>query len=192
MRAHREHTRRLREEQKRAANAAKRAAKLERMRKTQDTLIESSRIANNIAREEYEKFLEEAERGLQEIEVSKLARVERERHVSSRYMVALRQRLLEQISDKKLQVPNICSCVRPEGETAFFLLPLLLLLLLTRRLSVCSVKLTSYLAPSALPVIAHSANTFPPKQLKVHFLTLQSLSGSTAQTIVSFTSSAKR
>jgi hypothetical protein len=115
MRAHREHARRLREERRRAGAAAKRATELERVRQMQDSLIEESRIANNVAREEYEEFLRQAERGLQEMEASKIAKVERERHVSSRYLVALRQRLMERMSGKKLQVPNICSCVRPEG-----------------------------------------------------------------------------
>ena len=82
----------------------------------QDSLIEESRIANNVARDEYEEFLRQAERGLQEMEASKIAKVLRERHVSSRYMVALRQRLMDRMSEKKLQVPNICSCVRPEGK----------------------------------------------------------------------------
>ncbi len=115
MRAHREHTRRLREERRRTAAVSKRAAELERVRQMQDSLIEESRMANNVARDEYEEFLRQAERGLQEMEASKIAKVSRERHVSSRYMVALRQRLMDRMSEKKLQVPNICSCVRPEG-----------------------------------------------------------------------------
>ena len=116
MRAHREHVRRLRKEKQRAAAEAKRLADMEKMRKMQDMLIEESRIANTQAREEYEEFLRQAERGAQEIEASKVARVERESHIASRYMVALREKLLQRLSKKKLSVPNICSCVRPEGE----------------------------------------------------------------------------
>ena len=114
--AQRLHARRYREQKRRRAAARREEARAAKLQEEQDKLIEQSRLASSQARDEYTAFLKEVESGVVEMERSQQAQKERESHVASRYVVALRQRLLKKLNGQGLHVPTLCSCLPPEGR----------------------------------------------------------------------------
>jgi hypothetical protein len=114
--AQRKQAKLYREHLRRKAENAKREAEMGKLRELQDSRVEESRMANVLARDEYEQFLREAEEGIIEINKKSREKIKREESVGARYVAALRENLYSKLKTKGLHVPNLCSCVPEDGK----------------------------------------------------------------------------
>ncbi len=115
MKAQRESARRTMELKKMKARRAKKEKEIEAQRIAHEEKIAQMRTANEHERSVTMELEKTQSESIESARKSQALKAQRQRETATRYITALRQRLLYQLKEKNMEVPPLCSCADSIG-----------------------------------------------------------------------------
>ena len=115
MKAQRESARRTMELKKMKERRAKKEKQIEAQRKAHEEKIAEMRTVNEHERSVAAELEKTQSESLESARKSQALKAQRQRETATRYITALRQRLLYQLKEKNMEVPPLCSCADSMG-----------------------------------------------------------------------------
>ena len=115
MKAQRESARRSMELKRMKERRAKKEKEIEAQRKAHEEKLAQMRTANEHERSVTMELERTQSESIESARKSQALKAQRQRETASRYITALRQRLLYQLKEKNMEVPPLCSCADAVG-----------------------------------------------------------------------------
>lgn len=115
MKAQRESARRTMELKRMKERRAKKEKEIEAQRKAHEEKITQMRTANEHERSVIMELEKTQSESMESARKSQALKAQRQRETATRYITALRQRLLYQLKEKNMEVPPLCSCADSVG-----------------------------------------------------------------------------
>ena len=116
MDSQRERARRNMEEKKAKQRRAKKEVEIEAQRVAHEERMSVQRSVNEQERDERRELEKSHAESADATRKSQLLQAKRQRDTTSRYITALRKRLLFQLKEKNMEVPPLCSCADSSGS----------------------------------------------------------------------------